>query len=94
MAKENNQLRIRLVTPARILFEHEASAVELPTKAGRIEVFYGHAPLLAQLGEGEVTLHGGPDGPESVNSYNISWGFAEVLPDLVTIVASDDLSAK
>ena len=56
-----------------------------------MEVLYGHAPLMAELGAGDVTLHGGPDGPESVSRYNVSWGFAEVLGDRVTILASDAL---
>jgi F-type H+-transporting ATPase subunit epsilon len=40
--------------------------VELPAKNGYMEVLFGAAPLLAELGAGDVTLHGGPDGSESV----------------------------
>ena len=94
MADETNQLRVRLVTPERTLFEHAASAVELPAKSGYMEVLYGAAPLMAELGAGDVTLHGGPDGPESVSRYNVSWGFVEVLPDRVTILASDALKPE
>ena len=94
MADETNQLRVRLVTPERTLFEHPASAVELPAKNGYMEVLYGHAPLVAELGAGDVTLHGGPDGPDSLTRYNVSWGFAEVLPDRVTILASDALKPE
>jgi F-type H+-transporting ATPase subunit epsilon len=94
MADETNQLRVRLVTPERTLFEHPAAAVELPAKNGYMEVLYGHAPLVAELGAGDVTLHGGPDGPDSLTRYNVSWGFAEVLPDRVTILASDALKPE
>jgi F-type H+-transporting ATPase subunit epsilon len=94
MADETNQLRVRLVTPERTLFEHPAAAVELPAKNGYMEVLYGHAPLMAELGAGDVTLHGGPDGPDSLTRYNVSWGFAEVLPDRVTILASDALKPE
>jgi F-type H+-transporting ATPase subunit epsilon len=98
MADETNQLRVRLVTPERILFEHAASAVELPAKSGYFEVLYGHAPLVAELGAGEVIVHGGeagkPDTAETVSRYNVSWGFAEVLPDRVTILASDALKPE
>jgi F-type H+-transporting ATPase subunit epsilon len=102
MADESNQLRVRLVTPERILFEHAAVAVELPAKNGYMEVLYGHAPLLAELGAGDVTVHGGPKsesngesgGPETVTRYNVSWGFVEVLPDRVTILASDALKPE
>jgi F-type H+-transporting ATPase subunit epsilon len=94
MADETNQLRVRLVTPERTLFEHGAASVELPAKSGYMEVLFGHAPLLTELGAGDVTVHGGPDGPDSVSRYNVSWGFAEVLPDRVTVLASDALKPE
>ncbi len=83
-----NQIRVRLVTPERVLFEHFATSVELPSKSGYMEVLYGHAPLMAELGAGDVTLNGGPEGMER---YNVSWGFVEVLGDRVTILAADAL---
>ena len=98
MAEESNQLRVRLVTPERTLFESDASAVELPSKSGYMEVLYGHAPLMAELGAGDVTVHGGatgePGGPEGLTRYNVSWGFVEVLPNRVTILASDALKPE
>jgi F-type H+-transporting ATPase subunit epsilon len=98
MSDESNQLRVRLVTPERVLFEAAASAVELPAKNGYMEVLFGAAPLLAELGAGGVTVHGGADantsGPEGVTRYNVSWGFVEVLPDRVTILASDALKPE
>jgi F-type H+-transporting ATPase subunit epsilon len=99
MADETNQLRVRLVTPERTIFERAATAVELPAKNGYMEVLYGAAPLMAELGAGDVTVHGGADsGTESgaggVTRYNVSWGFVEVLPDRVTILASDALKPE
>ena len=85
MAEGTNKLRVRLVTPERILFEEMADAVELPSKSGYLEVLYGHAPLVAELGAGDVTVHGGS---ETATRYNVSWGFAEVLPERVTILAN------
>ena len=91
---ESNQLRVRLVTPERILVEQNADAVELPAKTGYMEVLYGHAPLLAELGAGDVTLHGATGGENAGKSdrYNVSWGFVEVLPDRVTILANDAIA--
>ena len=94
MADETNQLRIRLVTPERTLFDHAAAAVELPAKNGYMEVLYGHAPLMAELGAGDVIVHSEAGAPESVLRYNVSWGFAEVLGDRVTILASDALKPE
>jgi F-type H+-transporting ATPase subunit epsilon len=93
MADDTNQLRVRLVTPERILFEQTADAVELPAKNGYMEVLYGHAPLLAELGAGDVRLHGG-SGSGGEEIYNVSWGFVEVLPDRVTILANDALKPE
>jgi F-type H+-transporting ATPase subunit epsilon len=92
MADESNSLRVRLVSPERILFDTTANAVELPAKNGYMEVLYGHAPLLAELGAGDVRLHGGAEGGEQI--YNVSWGFVEVLPDRVTILANDALKPE
>jgi F-type H+-transporting ATPase subunit epsilon len=97
MADETNQIRVRLVTPERTLFEHAATAVELPAKNGYFEVLYGHAPLVAELGAGDVIIHGGSDitdGSPDSSRYNVSWGFVEVLPDRVTILASDALKPE
>lgn len=77
-------LRVRLVAPDRILVDQTADAVELPSKSGYMEVLFGHAPLLAELGSGEVRVHGGEGGDQR---FHVSWGFVEVLPDRVTILA-------
>jgi F-type H+-transporting ATPase subunit epsilon len=94
MADESHQLRVRLVTPERVLYESTAAAVELPSKSGYMEVLFGHAPLLAELGAGEVVVHGGDDQSGGGTRYNVSWGFVEVLPDRVTILASDALKPE
>jgi len=96
MADESNQLRVRLVTPERTLFEAAATAVELPSKSGYMEVLYGHAPLMAELGAGDVTIHpaAGGESAEGPTRYNVNWGFVEVLPDRVTILASDALKPE
>ena len=90
----SNQLRVRLVTPERTLFDHAADTVELPAKNGYMEVLYGHAPLLAELGAGDVSIHGASEAAEADIRYNVSWGFVEVLPDRVTILASDALKPE
>ena len=80
----SGQLAVRLVTPDRILLDATADAVELPSMSGYLEALYGHAPLLAELGAGEVRLHGGTAGDQK---FFVAWGFVEVLPERVTILA-------
>ena len=91
MADAGNQLHVRLVTPDRILVDERVDAVELPSKSGYIEVLYGHAPLLSELGVGEVKLHGGSGGDQN---YFVVWGFVEVLPDRVTILAQNAIKPE
>jgi len=79
-------LRVRVVTPERILVDTDAAAVEIPGKTGYLEVLYGHAPLLTEIGAGMVRLHGAESGEQS---YLIARGFAEVLPERVTILAEE-----
>jgi len=81
-------LQVRLVTPDSILVDATASAVELPAREGYLEALYGAAPLLAELGAGEVRLHGGTAGEQT---FFVAWGFVEVLPERVTILAETAL---
>lgn len=86
-----DQLQVRLVTPERILVDSTADAVELPSRSGYFEVLFGHTPLLAELGAGEVRLHGGHAGEQR---YNVNWGFVEVLPERVMILAESALKPE
>src|SRR6201998_3077068 len=91
MADAGSQLKVRLVTPDKVLIDQAADAVELPSKSGYLEVLYGHAPLLAELGPGEVRLHGGEGGDRR---FNVARGFVEVLPERVTILAESALKPE
>jgi F-type H+-transporting ATPase subunit epsilon len=91
MAEAGNNsglLQVRLVTPDRVLLDATAEAVELPSMSGYLEALYGAAPLLAELGAGEVRLHGGSSAGQV---FFVAWGFVEVLPERVTILAETAL---
>jgi F-type H+-transporting ATPase subunit epsilon len=91
MAEATNNsglLTVRLVTPDRVLLDATAAAVELPSSSGYLEALYGAAPLLSELGAGEVRLHGGSAGEQI---FFVAWGFVEVLPERVTILAETAL---
>ena len=95
MSENENKLHVRLVTPERTLFDQTVDSVLLPSKTGCFEALYGHTPLMAELGAGDVVLRGvaAQDGMTDV-SYNVSWGYVEVLPDRVAILASDALKPE
>jgi len=84
-------LTVRLVSPDRLLLDTTAESVELPSSAGYLETLYGAAPLLSELGAGEVRLHGGSSHNEM---YFVAGGFVEVLPERVTILAETALDPK
>ena len=85
---QSGMLHVRLVTPERVVLDATAEAVELPSMTGYLEALYGAAPLLAELGAGEVKLHGGSAGEQT---FFVAWGFVEVLPERVTILAEQAL---
>jgi F-type H+-transporting ATPase subunit epsilon len=85
---QSGKLAVRLVTPDRVLVDATADAVELPSASGYLEALYGAAPLLAELGAGEVRLHGGEANGQV---FFVAWGFVEVLPERVTILAETAL---
>lgn len=78
------RLQVRLVTPDRVVLDTPVDSVDVPASTGYLEVLPGHAPLLAELGVGMVTLHGGEADDQK---YFVAWGFVEVLPDRVTLLA-------
>lgn len=88
VTNNSGKLAVRLVTPDRVLLDTTADAVELPAMSGYLEALYGAAPLLAELGAGEVRLHGG-DSRDQI--FFVAWGFVEVLPERVTILAETAL---
>ncbi len=76
-------IQLEIVTPEKLLVRESAEDVQIPGKAGYLEVLPGHAPLITELMIGEITYqHGG-----TTEHLSVAWGFAEVLPDKVTILA-------
>ena len=77
------KLTLEVVTPERKILSETVDEVVLPGREGYLGVLPGHAPLLTSLKIGEVEYRQG-----SEKSYlSLAWGFAEVLPDKVTILA-------
>ena len=81
---EQNKLRVRLVTPERTLVDTDAASVTLPGQAGVLEALPGAAPLLTAIGAGDFIITGGEGGEQR---FVIARGFAEILPDRITVLA-------
>jgi F-type H+-transporting ATPase subunit epsilon len=76
-------LTLEIVTPDRSVVTDKVDEVEIPGAEGYFGVLPGHTPLLAMLQIGELWYR---KGHETVY-LSIAFGFAEVLPDRVTILA-------
>ncbi len=76
-------LTLEIVTPDRKVVTEKVDEVEIPGAEGYFGVLPGHTPLLAMLQVGELWYR---KGHETVY-LSIAFGFAEVLPDRVTILA-------
>lgn len=76
-------LTLEIVTPDRPILKEEVDEVEVPGADGFFGVLPGHTPLLAALQVGELWYRKGAE-----KFYvSIAFGFAEVLPDRVIILA-------
>ncbi len=77
------QLDLQIVTPEKMLVHQQVDEVEIPGTEGYLGVLPGHTPLLASLAVGELWYRTG----QEKTYLSIAFGFAEVLPDRVTILA-------
>jgi F-type H+-transporting ATPase subunit epsilon len=76
-------IHLEIVTPEKQLFSGSVDSVTLPSSTGYLGILPGHAPLLAELGIGDISYTIG----ERTEYMSCSWGFAEVLPERVIVLA-------
>jgi len=75
-------LRLEIVTPEAKTFSEDVDMVTIPGADGELGILPLHTPLMAQLKPGELRIrHGGRE-----TFLATGGGFAEVLPDRVTIL--------
>lgn len=80
---DNNSFLLRIITPDRIFYENQVKMVEFNTTEGEIGVLPGHVPLTVIIRPGilDITEESGD------KIAALHEGFAEILPDSVTILA-------
>jgi F-type H+-transporting ATPase subunit epsilon len=83
-------LQVEIVTPERKLVSETTSAILIPGKDGYLTVLPGHAPLITELAVGEIAYRNSGE----LHRLAVAWGFAEVLPDRVVIMAETAAHAK
>ena len=86
---------LQIVTPDRLIVQEQVDEVEIPGSEGYFGVLPGHTPMLASLAVGELWYRKG----QEKFYLSIAFGFVEVLPDRVTILArlaerAEDIDAE
>jgi F-type H+-transporting ATPase subunit epsilon len=83
--------QLEIVTPEKKVVATAAEEIQIPGKGGYLGILPGHAPLITELAVGEITFRDASGSSSASNSNEqrlaVAWGFAEVLPDKVTILA-------
>jgi F-type H+-transporting ATPase subunit epsilon len=75
--------QLEIVTPTKLLVKDAAEEAQIPGASGYLGILPGHAPLITELGVGAITYKASG----TTHTISVAWGFAEVLPDKVTILA-------
>ena len=83
-------LELEIVTPERLVVRDTAEEVQIPGLSGYLGVLPGHAPLITELGVGEISYRNAG----TTTRLAVAWGFAEVLPYKVTILAETSERAQ
>ncbi len=77
------QIQLEVVTPERELVHESVLSVSIPAKNGYLGILPGHAPLLSELQPGELSYVE----DHVAHFLSVSWGFTEVLPERVIVLA-------
>lgn len=75
--------QLEIVTPEKRVVNTAAEQVQIPGKNGYLGILPGHAPLITELAVGEISFRENA----TEQTLAVAWGFAEVLPNKVTILA-------
>jgi F-type H+-transporting ATPase subunit epsilon len=79
-----NMIKIEVVTPEKRVVDDQASEITIPGSTGYLGILPGHAPLITEIAVGEIAYK---DSHGARQLLAVAWGFAEVLPDKVTVLA-------
>ncbi len=78
-------IQLVVVTPERQLLRETVVEVDIPGSEGQLGILPGHAPLMTEIGIGALSYRAGATSQPVILA--VIQGFAEVLPDRVTVLA-------
>lgn len=80
------KIKFELVSPERLLLDQNVDMVVVPGSEGQFGVLAGHTPMISAVKPGVIDVH---DGGQITARIFVSGGFAEVVPERVTVLAED-----
>ena len=90
-----DKLQLEVITPEKLVLREAVDEVTLPGLDGELGILPEHTPLISQLQTGALTYRKSGE----KRSVHVSGGFAEVLPDRVSVLtdvaeAAEDIDAE
>lgn len=80
---DKNSFLLRIITPDRVFYENQVNMAEFNTTEGEVGILPGHIPLTVIIKPGILHI----TEPEGEKEAALHAGFAEILPESVTILA-------
>ena len=85
-------MNVEILTPDQLIYEGEASGIQLPGVDGSFEILNNHAPLIAALKAGSLRLNGATNNASII--WNIKAGFVEVLNNHIIVLTEGAKKAE
>jgi len=82
--RNENQMRLEIITPEKTLYRSEVNLVQLPGIDGSFEILTNHAPLISVLKEGKIKVQ---DDQKQTHFFEVKGGVVEVLHNKVLVLA-------
>jgi F-type H+-transporting ATPase subunit epsilon len=79
-------IKLEIVSPEKLLLSRDVDMVVIPASEGDMGVLEGHAPMMVMLRGGVVSLY---EGDRVTDTLFVAGGFAEITPDLCTLLAGE-----
>lgn len=76
-------MRVLVISPERAVYDGEADAVTAPCYDGEVGILPRHAPFMALLGSGTLTVRSGT----ATTAFRVQGGFLQVVSNTVRVVA-------
>lgn len=87
-----NSFRVDIVTPEKVLYAGDAVSLIVPSQEGYMGVLAGHAPLVALLGKGKITIR---DASKAEKEFQCEGkGLIEVLNNRASVLLDSTTSDK